>query len=1104
MLENVGLITLDKVGELFIDKAIEKVTEYKEKKQWEVLFVNTNEFLLKEVEKGDLLIEEIAVLLSSDDMKKLAVKINQESKYELHDRLHSELKAIMINYEIPANQAEFYISNFIVIIMNELEKINPSAFQNAFLGDCKKQERELSKIKDELINLSNAIVKMQENKVEVYSIDQVEVEISKQTSNPSLSLDFFEIDDEIFQEEFESHLDDENIYITGKCKEEIIYCILNELRRIKPEKIVLVIKKEEDWKKLSLTNEYKKELGGMILIPWFYAEQIYTIPNNTNIFVLGEDEYCVGKESLEFRKRKVGTILHKLEKAGLDHETAYKLIDDTHGLYIPLKKKFIRGIDNVVPDWVNGNKKVIIPLLLCGKWTENDGDILVLEDLCEMQYEQIIETIKSYSKGENPLFVRFKVHGTTIYHLASTENAWDYLDDFVIVGDKLWKKYIEIIQAIVSEENPIFSFLIEKQHYAGILPEGKTVWSRILKEVMLRSLIMKAYYKKNKKSQSSVDQVIENIMKDIKSTKQWLSIASLFTTLCEASPKAIVHRLDDEWENETGLKEVFLNSEDTGIFTRNDYTHFIWGLEQFLCQKDYAAWSIRWLFKMHDLRKEYPISNSPEDTLKRIFCPWYNVTVLSQEEKVMLAKEAFDLGYDIWDLFYAELPGQNRSILSTISKPKYRSIEEPVQVSKYDLSVAYREYFKLCISYMDFDVKRWKNILGNTNHFTKEILQEVSEKLLYEVQSMNDLETIDIKEAIRHEIYRNHYFRDSDWSMSEELLDQLEELLNEISTKKVEYEYRYLFGSSYNFPLLHPCPYSENEKREINEKLAVDEIKEGIERFKGSDLNVIELVSICSEKEYTTIGLYLFELYSNSVFDEELFSKIIVEKKNMKIAVDYLQKAYQKDSDTIEIAVGIAKKNNVTFDSLISLLMVEVIDISKTPLICEESEEVKKQYWNSSCRVNFIDNMETCRFVVYEMLKYSNQMSIIEVLDDCKNYFSNEELLGLLEDFTNIDVGSVTQLSSYHLKKIIDVLKDAYLLTEKCERVALLELKYRGLLEIDDMRCFYQCLKISPQLYNDIIAIIFKDDDGKTCKDNNLDEKQISNVFSLYFKVLPC
>ena len=92
----------------------------------------------------------------------------------------------------------------------------------------------------------------------------------------------------------------------------------------------------------------------------------------------------------------------------------------------------------------------------------------------------------------------------------------------------------------------------------------------------------------------------------------------------------------------------------------------------------------------------------------------------------MLAKEAFDLGYDIWDLFYAELPGQNRSILSTISKPKYRSIEEPVQVSKYDLSVAYREYFKLCISYMDFDVKRWKNILGNTNHFTKEILQEVS------------------------------------------------------------------------------------------------------------------------------------------------------------------------------------------------------------------------------------------------------------------------------------------------------------------------------------------------------------------------------------------
>jgi hypothetical protein len=54
------------------------------------------------------------------------------------------------------------------------------------------------------------------------------------------------------------------------------------------------------------------------------------------------------------------------------------------------------------------------------------------------------------------------------------------------------------------------------------------------------------------------------------------------------------------------------------------------------------------------------------------------------------------------------------------------------------------------------------------------------------------------------------------------------------------------------------------------------------------------------------------------------------------------------------------------------------------------------------------------------------------------------------------------------------------------------------------MICFYQCLKLSPQFYNDIIAIIFKDDNGKICEGNNLNEQQISNVFSVYYNLKFC
>ncbi len=88
------------------------------------------------------------------------------------------------------------------------------------------------------------------------------------------------------------------------------------------------------------------------MIPWFNAEQIYAIPNNTNIFIYGEEEYCAGKESIKVRKRS--TIVKKLEEAGMSHEVAYAMVEDTHGLYVPLKKKIIRGKYNIVPNWVEG------------------------------------------------------------------------------------------------------------------------------------------------------------------------------------------------------------------------------------------------------------------------------------------------------------------------------------------------------------------------------------------------------------------------------------------------------------------------------------------------------------------------------------------------------------------------------------------------------------------------------------------------------------------------------------------------------------------------------------------------------------------------------
>ncbi|NFD77463.1 trypsin-like peptidase domain-containing protein, partial [Clostridium botulinum] len=62
----------------------------------------------------------------------------------------------------------------------------------------------------------------------IFTIDDMDKKL-KESTEPSISLDFFEIDDEEFKETFRKELD-RNIYVVGKSREETLYCILNELK----------------------------------------------------------------------------------------------------------------------------------------------------------------------------------------------------------------------------------------------------------------------------------------------------------------------------------------------------------------------------------------------------------------------------------------------------------------------------------------------------------------------------------------------------------------------------------------------------------------------------------------------------------------------------------------------------------------------------------------------------------------------------------------------------------------------------------------------------------------------------------------------------------
>lgn len=1096
-----------KIGELFLGAGIKKCKDIKSKQEWKKLFIDTGEFCVKNIDNAERLFDDISEIMSKEDMKQLALDVKDVNGHKLKETLRHELTVLIQKHDVPHDVAEFCISSFINVIIDDIEKSNPEKYKDIFLNDWREEEREhLEIVKSRLNEVEEAVTEIQQRHLDIYSMDKIEMDLISQTANPKICLDFFEVDDEEFQLELENVLDNECIYVSGKCKEELIYCILHELRRIRESRAVFVVKSYTDWENLRIASAENDSLNGKILIPWFYADEIIAIPNNTNIFVYGEEEYCPGKNVLRMHKRTRHTIQKQLEEAGLDSADAHRLVQDTHGLYIPLKKKILNGAYNKVPKWADGDMQVVLPALLCGKWTESEGDISIIEFLSELKYDEFMERIQHYTMGEDPLLVKYTIHGTTYCQLASLENAWEYLDSKVLLEGELWRNFIDVIYDILIESDPIFEYPHEERHLKGLVKGISTFWSKDLKHGVLRSLIMKAFYKKENENQQYVDDFVGKILCRISDKKQWLSISTNIQLLCEASPTAVMQRLDDEWENPTGLIEVFSEKPEFNLFSTYEYLGFLSAIEQLLSQREYSAWAIRWLLKLSDFDITYAFSNSPMETLGKVFCAWVNLVPLSVEEKIILSTEAVRKHLQGWDLIFSELPGQKKSIISNLSAPRYRNVEDPKVATYGDMNELYEAYIDICLENMNGLGKRWTKFIDALDKCPVDTINRTFDQLKSEITQMSDDDRICIKNSLRSEIHRHRYFASAEWAMSEEKLNLFEDMMSSIHTEHKEYEYMYLFTPDYDFPLLNPVPYDREEDhlniRKDNETMAKEEVESGLAEFKKENLNVNLLIEICKNMSNSTLGLNLFKYYSDNTFDPDLFGYMINIHDSGFIAIDYARAACICDKSNLKTAISISEKYNVKDEVLADLYAIEgIIGGEELPLIFSASDKIKKNYWSRG-HIRVVDKT-MARAMIEECKIHGTQSSMFWIMHQVDQELSAEEILEYLEYAIDMEEGNLRH-HPYDLTTLLEKIQNVFLLTDNCIRVAYIEIKYCDLLDSSDLKCLNRSLAIEPRLYASLVALIYVKDNQDRAEVTEEKKQRANNAYSIFMNIRFC
>lgn len=1086
-------------------KAVERVFVFVQKAaaegKWNKLFVENGRFLQEKYVLQEMPFqEELLKVFSSDSMLRLAEKLDQTDGFGFVESLYSSLSKLMSDYEIPETESEAYIQYFVELVLGEIRESYPELYEKCHF------EQAIQEMKSLLHHHSMSLARIEsklEDKIDVYSPEEIDSSLKEKTTDPSIGLDFFVIDDIQFKRDFYRELQQTKIYVRGKGREKATYCILNELQHIGDPRPVIVVKTFESWEKL------RKQVRGHILIPMFYENGIVAPEGNTTIFVYGETEPCTGHNVLELRPRTLSTIRNALRQAGVEENRIDKLIRDTHGLFVPMKKYLFNGRITNQPSWLDGlDDRIKRTALLIGKWNpRSKGDREVIESLSGLDYDSFMSAIAPYMKGEDPLVIRMKSFQGDYYSIASIEDAWELID---AGEDKtLFQRFLAEVQEVLGTPENWFSYSRQEMLEAQFKNETPH-WSEEIRHGMLRTLIMWLCYKENTEYRGEIDQLIKTIFAEIRIADHWKYISRFMTELCEIAPKQILDILEKEFEQPTGLLDMMDEEIEDTFFDTDFGIHVIWGAETLLVQRKYVARAARFLARLDD-HASGSRSRQLQDVFEKLLCTWFDFSALqTPEEKFELADDLLDVDEHMWDHVLKCLPSHHASFIGGLQKPLYREHAEPRSIARDVVFQTAEKYINLLLTSITDNTHRWEKLLQTSWEFGSDDRREMLQKLRELLPEMSDDDRLVIKETMQDKITQHRMYTEASWAVEEEVIREYEAVMEEISFDTPEYDYVVFFADNFRNYLLHPVPYHTEKFFEKNEELCQKYRKEAVERFQENDYNLKTLAGLCAGHHAgNVLGRSLADYWKPGVYQGTVMEKLYAAQNSGCMAADYIDRCAVRDPSIMpKVLTEVLGDGRYDPDFIARVYVTEAKCCGKNiPMIQCAPEELKRAFWK---REFLSFPKETTKWALDECRQYGTVNSYVHLLyySYLEKTVSEEELFDYLNGIDALNDPNPPGSIGLYLGDLLEPVQKRLLVdgeNSKIMRIAQIEIFFYSILGWEKKRCFRYLLQKSPRLYLDMVECLY-DEDGhaseKKCKEEN--DQRTENIYRLFTTVRFC
>jgi hypothetical protein len=931
------------------------------------------------------------------------------------------------------------------------------------------------------------------------TIDEVEQSLRDKTE-PAISLKFFNYKEKSFEELFLEHLSQDVIYVKGKTREEVLLYILFILKYVEKQRAhqTYIIDSIDNW------NALKGKCQGKILIPNFSAAEVDIIPNNTNIIAYSEEDFVGNRSPIELGKRIIRNMREQLQEEINDVRRANEIIEKSSGLFTTFKRIVFKGKMGL-PKWQARDADVLIPALLLGSWTDSKNDLAVVCRLAGVDDKEYMSKLAAVIGGEDPYLLKYTNFGTTIYKLANVEEAWEILFKHITVEHM--NTFRQLVKDLLLDVPPKFDLPIEEHFQASILNK-RPKHSDTIKKGIIRTLIMISNLNGINNNfnvlstKSWVDDLLVEVFKNITTEKNWFAISEALSDIAEASPEVFLSLLEREVEKQDSqIWQLFEQTSD-GFGARNYYTHVLWGLEKLLCLEDFVPRAVRVLAKLSEREINYPITNSPFETLSRALLAWYHDINISINEKIKLTNHIVKTSTIGWELLYKLVPDRSPGHTAmSICRPRYRSYNQ-----KYELKYqserrhTYKSYMEIAIREAAGNLKRWAVIFDKCFFFElcldKEVIHGVQQAI---DNSGSDQDKYLLKETVRDLIHKHRYFIDAEWSLDEKYVGIIErEVFDKIVFKQASFDYLYLFKTD-QLTDLHPEPYKKdkdfNEDFQKQHRQLKQERVQAIKRLmQDPDFNLSLFLSNLDDPQAVmglrSIGSIMAADIHNYQIDLAFVEEIIVSGK-IDVLIAYMSTIYEaKGIHPVKDLLG---KLEVNTEIMVSLLSVARVNDEFLEYLSSFPQQVIDRHWKVFTYNREIEEKTTREFVFDKLLTYQNFHNAFQMLHRAFKEDVEKHIIALEHLIYN--PGSDYQIAHYDIHYIVQSFNKIYeeekLDESLYKRVCALEWGYFNVL-VNRIQPKYlkKELQMNPSFLAQLVSSAYKASDQEELPANRSEAEQ--------------